>query len=176
MILKNHALLYLLICFTASFQVLSETTKKEKIKEFISKTDSYALLKTPYGEILKLKILASIQGQTKGLSGLKKSALRDNEGAFFVYPKMGKRSFWMPDTYFDLTIIFLNQAFEVVYIEKLAKSHPGWEEPPIIFRTPVIDAMYIIEVPATNPISIHLKKGSKFKLLNRSKESLTQER
>ena len=158
MILKNHALLYLLICFTASFQVHSETPKKENIEEFISKNDSYALLKTPSGEILKLKILTSIKDQTKGLSGLKKSSLRDNEGALFVYPEMGKRSFWMPDTYFDLTIIFLNQAFEIVYIEKSAKSHPGWEEPPIIFRTPVIDAMYIIEVPASNPISIHLKR------------------
>ena len=129
MILKNHALFYLLICFSASFQVLPDTLKKEKEKEFITKTDPYALLKTPSGEILKLKLLKSVKDQTKGLSGLKKSALRDNEGALFVYTEMGQRSFWMPDTYFDLTIIFLNETFEVVYIEKSAKSHPGWEEP-----------------------------------------------
>jgi len=101
----------------------------------------------------------------KGLSGIKRKQLKTNQGAIFIYKEVGLRSFWMPDTYFDLAIIFLDENLSVKHVEKKASAHPGRKEPPMIYRTKSFPAKYVIEIPAENPLIFSLSPGDKFQLL-----------
>ena len=112
-----------------------------------------------------MKPLKSPNSQIKGLSGVKRDQLKTNQGAIFIYPNEAPRSFWMPDTYFDLAIIFLDKNLVVKYVEKKAPAHPGRQEPPIIFRTKTVIAKYVVEIPAENPLVFSLSSGDKFEFL-----------
>ena len=75
-------------------------------------------LKDKNGTIFELKPLRTPSSQIKGLSGIKRNQLKTNQGAIFIYPNEAPRSFWMPDTYFDLAIIFLDKNLVVKHVEK----------------------------------------------------------
>lgn len=71
---------------------------------------------------------------SKGLSGIKPSDFSVNDSMLFVNDRMGERRFWMPDTYFNLDIIFLDSDLKIVGIEKNVPMHPGMGEPPPFFE------------------------------------------
>lgn len=156
---------YLLILFPAIAYTLEVKNKSQKSKYFIKHHKDITYMKDPNGVILELKALKYPDEQVKGLSGISRKSLKTNQGALFIYGEMAPRGFWMPDTYFDLAIIFLDRDFKVVHIEKKATSHPGMKEPPIIYRTKVVEAMYVIEVPADNPSVFSINVGDKYKVL-----------
>ena len=140
----------------------------EKLPE--SKSYYRGRLATSSGLIIKVQLAISIEGQSLGLSGKPKGSLTDNEGMLFVYREDDHRSFWMPDTYFDLDIFFLDKDLKIVYLYRKFPHHPGREEPPTIARTKPIFSRYILEMDALSPLSQKLKIGDSFKWLE--KESL----
>jgi len=83
----------------------------------------------------------------------------------FVYPQDGKRRFWMPDTYFNLAIIFLDQDLKIVGLEKNVPAHPGMQEPPMIKKTETYQAQYILETKASSKFSLKLKVGDQLKFI-----------
>lgn len=97
--------------------------------------------------------------QARGLSHLKGEEFPEYFGMLFVNSHSAPRSFWMPDTYFDLDILFLNEDFKVVYIDKNVPHHPGRLENPPIYRTPSIESVYVLEVKAKSPLSDLMQKG-----------------
>ena len=148
MLTKYLIFFYLLFLLPASALVAQDNVKSTKSHGFIKKSDPIDFVKVK-GVILELKVLLKLKEQLKGLSGVKKGELKTNQGALFLYPEEGDRSFWMPNTYFDLAIIFLDKNFKITHLEKQAKAHPGTEEPPIIYRTKSAKAKYVIEVAAS---------------------------
>lgn len=113
----------------------------------------------------KINVVLSItkKEHAKGLSGVKASNFPNDKGMLFVNEGMGKRTFWMPDTYFNLDIVFLDSDLKIVGIEKNAPHHPGVTEPPVIYRTKTFEAMYVLETKASVPFSKSLKVGDKLK-------------
>ena len=70
----------------------------------------------------------------------------------------------MPDTYFDLKIIYLNRDLEVLNIIERAPHHPGKSEAiSKIYRAPEIIARYVLEIRSDSPLGKGISVGKKFK-------------
>ena len=128
------------------------------------------LMTNPLGKSINLRLSVTKEEHTKGLSGLKPTEFSDKEGMLFINENVAPRQFWMPDTYFNLDIIFLGPSLEVIGIEKNVPAHPGMKEPPAIYRTGIYQAQYILETKAGSSFSNALKVGEKLKWINSPSE------
>jgi uncharacterized membrane protein (UPF0127 family) len=149
-LIKNVALM---ISFLLSFSSVSYA-KTEK---------SLYKIQNPYGKSVVLRLAITRSEHQKGLSGLSPKDFGINEGMLFINPQMGIRQFWMPDTYFNLAIIFLDQNLKIVGIEPNVPHHPGFKEPPSIYRTKEYFAQYVLETKTESPFNKKLKAGDQLK-------------
>lgn len=115
-------------------------------------------LKNPAGNKIELRLSLSRAEHSKGLSGLKPREFGLHEGMLFVNPVMAPRRFWMPDTYFNLDIVFLDSGLKVVAIEKNVPAHPGTQEPPPIYKTGTYEAQFVLETKSGSSFTKNLKK------------------
>jgi uncharacterized membrane protein (UPF0127 family) len=116
-------------------------------------------LATSSGKLIKTYIAKSATEQTQGLSGVKEHEIANNEAMIFIYEQAGPRSFWMPNTYTDLDIFFLDSNFKVLHVQRKVPAHPGMQEPPAIARTPNVYATHVLELKASSPLSAEIKVG-----------------
>ncbi len=98
------------------------------------------------GQTIETFLATTREEQIQGLSSIPDNNFVKNQGMLFTYPDMQERSFWMPDTYFDLDIFFLDEDSTVLHIERDMPHHPSKDEPPIIARTPKILSRYVLEM------------------------------
>lgn len=146
-LIKNLSLsLLMLLCLTS----LVHAAKKADFK-----------LSNGKKEKVSLRLALTRQEHQQGLSGIKDTDFKKDEAMLFVNEGMGPRRFWMPDTYFNLDIIFLDKDLKVVGIEANVPFHPGPQEPPVIYRTKTYDAQFVLETKAGSPFSKGLKVGDK---------------
>lgn len=120
-------------------------------------------MKNPEGISIDLELALTRSQHVQGLSGLKSDQFKNGQGMLFVNPEMGPRRFWMPNTYFNLTIIFLDQNLKIVGIEKNVPAHPGASEPPSIYKTGIYQAQYVLETKASAPFAKKLKTNDQLK-------------
>nr|VFJ49619.1 MAG: Uncharacterized conserved membrane protein, UPF0127 family [Candidatus Kentron sp. DK] len=120
-----------------------------------------ASLILPSGRSFPIKLVFSAEEHTKGLSGVRPEDFPDDMGMFFWFSQSGPRRFWMPDTWFDLDIIFLDENLTIVHVAKNMKAHPGRQTPPPIAMTPVVFARHVLEVKANGPLSRELQEGAR---------------
>lgn len=106
---------------------------------------------------ISLRIAITKEQHTQGLSGLKEKDFSTKEGMLFVNNEVGARRFWMPDTYFNLDIIFLDPQLKIVAIEKNVPAHAGMKEPPTIYQTATYQAQFVLETRWDCPFSKNLK-------------------
>ncbi len=132
-----------------------------------SKT-SQSFIENPAGIKVSLRFAITKEEHTKGLSGIKSSDFKESEGMLFINTNNAPRKFWMPDTYFNLDIIFLDPTLKIVGISKDSPFHPGTQEPPNIYRTETYLAQYILEVKSKSKFSKNLKKGDQLKFIGRT--------
>jgi hypothetical protein len=123
------------------------------------KTYPVMRLATSSGKLIKAYMAKSIEEQTQGLSGVKENQIADNEAMIFLYEQAGPLSFWMPNTYTDLDIFFLDSHFKVLHVERGVPAHPGMQEPPAIARTPNVYANHVLELKASSKLSKEIKVG-----------------
>lgn len=114
-------------------------------------------------KIIDLRLAITREEHAQGLSGIKSSKFPESEGMLFVNEDVDQRQFWMPDTYFNLDIIYMDAKLKIVAIEKNAPSHPGMTEPPVIYRAKSYPAQFILETKAMSPFSKELKAGDQLK-------------
>lgn len=115
----------------------------------------------PTGELITVDILRSDFEKARGLSGVQSSDFPKNKGAFFYFPSEGYRNFWMPDTYFNLDIIYLDKNLKIVEIHKDVPSHPGHQEP--IPRMESVWCQHVLEVKSSSAFSKKVKVGDVLK-------------
>lgn len=125
-------------------------------------------MKNPNGDVVNLSLAITRQQNIQGLSGLKSKDFKASSGMLFVNPDMSPRRFWMPDTYFNLDIIFLDQNLKIVGIEKNVPAHPGNSEPPAIYRTDSYNSQFILETKAGAIFGSKLKKNDQLKFTGSS--------
>lgn len=125
-------------------------------------------MENPAKEKITLRLAITSSEHQRGLSGLKPNEFRTNEGMLFINDRVSSRRFWMPDTYFNLDIIFLDDSLRIVGIENNVPAHPGFSEPPAIYRTKEYQAKYILETKAGVKFSKKLKSGDKLTWISAS--------
>lgn len=115
------------------------------------------------GEIVNLELAISAKEQTKGLSGKKPQDLAENQGMLFLYKRVAPRSFWMPNTLFNLDIFYLNHNLVVTKIYRNVEHHPGMDEPPAIVRLPPTNAQFVLEMHASSSLAAKIQEGHQLK-------------
>ncbi len=79
--------------------------------------------------------------RVRGLSG--REGLPDGQGMLFVFEEAGIRGFWMKDMLFDIDIVWIDENYTVVGVEKRVSP----ETYPQIFHSPGA-VRYVLELPA----------------------------
>ncbi|MBP9673536.1 MAG: DUF192 domain-containing protein [Bacteriovoracaceae bacterium] len=164
-----------IVTFLTLFSFIGcESPKKETVQTVAPTplpTEGEILL--PSGKKLKTYLALSLEQQTQGLSGVKASDFSDHEAMLFFYTEDSIKSFWMPDTYFDLDIYFLSKDLEVLDVERNVPHHPGRsEDKKPIARTRPIYCRHVFEVKSSSPLAKEIQKGTK--LIWNSNPSLLQ--
>lgn len=107
-------------------------------------------------------IVKSLEDHKKGLSFIKSSDFSDNEALFFYYPTSGLRRYWMPNTFFNLDIFFLNEKLEVVAAERNMKAFPHGSSPKRkIDHTRIYRARHVFEMKSRSKLAKKIKVGTK---------------
>lgn len=133
----------------------AKTPSKEEIK-----------LQNPSNEIIQIRLANTDELRSKGLSGLKPQDFKETEGMLFIFKKAKAQKFWMPDTYFNLDIMFLDKDLKIVGIEKNVQHHIGHKEPPPIYRTAYYYSQFVLETKAGAKFSKDLKIGDSLKWIS----------
>ena len=105
---------------------------------------------------LSVVVAKSDEAQKVGLSGTPDDLWPKNLGMLFFYSSAGIRSFWMPDTYFPLDIIYIDQDGVINHIDKNVPHHPGKSEPPKIWRGKSYYAQHVLELKHPHPYKIQI--------------------
>ena len=93
------------------------------------------------GETFIVEIAESEEERSRGLSG--RETLPEGRGLFFVFEIPGKYGFWMKDMNFGIDIIWIDESWRVVGVEREVRP----ETFPKIFY-PVRAIKYVLELPA----------------------------
>ena len=123
-------------------------------------------LALPSGKILQTKLALTPEQKTQGLSGVRRDQFQMNQAMLFVYPQKGARAFWMPDTYFNLDIFFLDHNLKVLSLERNLAAHPGRLEPPKIQRTKAYMAQHVLELRSDSPLAGEIKVGTSLRWIS----------
>lgn len=120
-------------------------------------------LQTPAGDKIETTIVYTPEEQTQGLSGVKNEDYKSHQGMLFFYLSDDDKAFWMPDTYFDLDIIFLDKDLKIVDIIKKLPHYVGRNNPELIPRARSVWSRHALELRADSPIAAKLKIGDTLK-------------
>ena len=123
------------------------------------------LLQLPSGETFPVRLADTHQKQVRGLSGVKAHDFGPQEGMLFLYGTGQRRGFWMPDTWFNLDIFFLDEHLTVTALERGLPHHPGRKTPPPIARTRRYFCHHALEVKSGTPLAAKIVVGTRFKAL-----------
>lgn len=164
-ITKKSSLSSLLrLTYLALFFCFISSCKTEPSK--ISYPQGYELYPTATIEVgnqtIPVLVAKTDQEKAKGLSSIEASAWPLNQGMLFYYSDSELKSFWMPDTYFSLDIIYLNSSNKVIHIDENVPFHPGYTEPPKIWRGKSYYSQHILELRSNHPYKI--KVGDKLNI------------
>jgi uncharacterized protein len=110
------------------------------------------------GQTLKVELALTPKEQEQGLSG--RENLKNDEGMLFIFQKSSKNYFWMKDMNFPIDIIWIDENFRVVFIEKeaLPESYP-------LTSGPNQNSRYVLEVLGGFSEKNNLKEEDKVKFL-----------
>lgn len=164
--MKNICFLLLIICLNNSC-----TTEKIKILP-LHKIKRATLLTTSKNKI-KTSLAITPQEQQRGLSGVMKKDFSDNQAMLFFNTSDAKRSFWMPNTYFNLDIFFLDKNLKVIDVDRNVQHYPHpITDPKLIPRARSVISRHVLEMKSSSKISKNIRIGDRLRWI--SKPSLQQ--
>lgn len=144
------------------FAFLAITLSTSTSAQFINKKWHQEVLIAPSGSEIQISWAATEEEKTKGLSGLKAREMPKNAGLLFVYVRVQPLRFWMPETLFDLDIIFLDENFKVVALETLP-HYPTRLHKELIPTTNTYKGQFVLELHAGTAKKLKITKGSQLK-------------
>lgn len=147
----NRILPFLLLTLLAACQDQVEKDPK-----------NWAWLDAPQDKIL-VKLAIDMDTQVKGLSGTRDADWPNDQGMLFVYEEEGGHGFWMPDTYFDLDLIFMDKDFKIIDIERQVPHFIGRFPEDRIPRARVVWSRHVLEMKAKSEVSKRLKVGDQLR-------------
>lgn len=130
------------------------------------------VLELPSGEKLTTYLAISDEQQTLGLSGTKTDEFDNDEAMLFFNLVDSLRQFWMPETYFNLDIIFLNKDLYVLDIDRNVKHFEKRQPDHLIPRAKAVVCRHVLEVRSDSPLAKKIQPGMMLKWT--SEPSLSQ--
>lgn len=97
----------------------------------------------------------------KGLSGIASDNFADDEAALFVFRHNSDRQFGMPQTFFNIDIVYLDKDLSVVHIDRDMEKSPYFFYP--ISTGRVTKCHYVLEFKSSSPYVKTIQKGDKLK-------------
>jgi len=76
--------------------------------------DTFKLLLSSTGKIVKVECVVTPQKIAQGLSGRK--SLKKGTGMLFIFNEIQRQNMWMPDMKFPLDVIWLDETLSVIHI------------------------------------------------------------
>lgn len=123
-------------------------------------------LKTPTGAVIKTTLVYSAADTEQGLSGVRPEDFSEDQGMLFFYTSEQELHFWMPDTYFDLDLFFMDKNMKITDIIRKLPHYIGRANPELIPRARGIWAKYVLEMKASSPTASKLQIGDKLDWLS----------
>lgn len=117
----------------------------------------------PSKEIIKVTLAISNNEQTRGLSGVASKNWKDDQAMLFFYANDDYRKFWMPNTYFNLDIFFLDRDLTVLAVDRNVQHYIGRKNPAKIPTTRSVFCRHVLEMKSTSPLSKKIVPGNKLK-------------
>lgn len=118
-------------------------------------------LQTSFGSSIEATLAIESKDQEMGLSGVKPEDFDDAEGMFFFYTQDDERHFWMPDTYFELDLFYLDKDLKVIDIVRKLPFYIGRANPNLIPRARGVWCRHVLEMKSTSPIAQKISIGEK---------------
>ncbi len=145
---------FLTLCLlTLMLSCQSESRKSTGEVELIS----------PNGEAIKTKLAITSSEQEQGLSGVQPDDFDDNQGMLFYYLNDNEKYFWMPDTYFDLDLFYLDKDLRIVDIVRKLAHHKGRHNEALIPKARPVWCRHTLEMKSGSPLAASLKIGDQLK-------------
>ncbi len=120
-------------------------------------------LLTPNGDAIQTTLAISPAEQERGLSGKRADEFGADEGMLFFYPDEDERHFWMPDTYFDLDLFYMDKDLRITDIIRRLPHYVGRANPDLIPRARGVWARHVLELKSTSAVAQRLKTGDVLK-------------
>lgn len=161
----KHSLFYLLSLLMFFGLSLNSCQKESPHSENASPTSTteeadplkQVPLLTPQDETIDTSLAWKTEDLLRGLSGVRADEFDIDDAKLFFYLREESRTFWMPETFFDLDIFYLNEDLEIIEIVRDLPHHPSREEP--IPRAPAVISRYVLEMRSDSPIARGLRVG-----------------
>lgn len=112
---------------------------------------------TPDGSVINASIADTAAEQTQGLQNVQEDEFSENDGKLFFYLRDSARTFWMPNTFFDLDIIYLDKNLKITDIVRNVPHYTGNVNSEIP-RAPTITSRHVLEMKADSPVADNLKE------------------
>lgn len=158
--MKNIILTLIVICLFGCKEELKEIPKSVKLVH--------------KGKEIHTLLAITEQEQTTGLSGTPSDSFKEDHAMLFFNLETSMRRFWMPDTYFDLDIFFLDENLKIIDVDRKVPHHPGWSNNPPIPRAKPVVSRHILEMRADSKVSQNIKIGDVLKMDPISPEQIEQ--
>jgi uncharacterized membrane protein (UPF0127 family) len=120
-------------------------------------------LLTPRGDKILVILSITPQEQSQGLSGISDQQFQPDQGMLFFNLADDERSFWMPDTYFNLDLFFLDENLKVTDIVRELPHYKGRLNPQLIPRAPKIWSRHVLEMKSSSSISKNIQISDQLK-------------
>lgn len=146
----------LIFCMFISCNEQSDETSQSKNKY---KSYSKGEITLDTGEKLIVYIAKNAEQQQMGLSHIKSSQFKNNETMLFMDNRNSLRQFWMPDTHFNLDIIFLNEDLYVLDIHRNLQHFPKSGPKKLIPLSKKVFCQHILEIKSDSPLAKKIRPG-----------------
>jgi uncharacterized membrane protein (UPF0127 family) len=120
-------------------------------------------LLTPKGETIKTTLAYTEKDSMQGLSGVKPENFAHDQAMLFFYLSDEERHFWMPDTYFDLDLFYLDKDLKIIDVVRKLPHYIGRANPSLIPKARSVWCRHVLEMKSTSPIAEKLNIGDQFK-------------
>lgn len=118
-----------------------------------------AKMSTPFNVDLDITLAITMPDKTKGLSGTQSMNWGDKQAMLFFYPADELHRFWMPDTYFDLDLFYLDKDFKVLNVRRKLKHFPAKGPYHLIPVAEPYYARHVLEMKSSSDTAMKIKKG-----------------
>lgn len=115
----------------------------------------------PEGQKLNVYLAISPEQQTLGLSHVQPNEFSNNDTMLFTADHFKVRQFWMPETYFNLDIIFLGPDLEVLDLQRNVPFYTKRTPKEKVPLSKLAYCQHVLEIKSESPLASQIKEGLK---------------